>query len=42
MVKTLKPYREARLTPLMKLVMVVGIILMTIICFVVMQVPSLA
>ena len=40
--RQLKPYREAQLTPCMKTVLVVGAIAFTIICFIVMQVPSLA
>ena len=40
--RSLRPYREARMSPLMVTIMVIGIILMTIFCFVIMQVPSLA
>ena len=40
--RSLKPYREAQLTPCMKTVLIVGAIVFTIICFIVMQVPSLA
>lgn len=40
--RTLEPYREASLTPLMKWSIIVGGVLFTIIMMIVMQVPSLA
>ena len=40
--KTLYPYKEARLTPCMINIMIIGIIIFTIIMFIIMQVPSLA
>lgn len=40
--KSLYPQREAQMSPLMWTTMIIGIIIFTIIMFVVMQVPSLA
>lgn len=40
--RSLKPYREAQITPAMMIVGTIMIIIMMIICFVIMQVPSLA
>lgn len=40
--RSLEPYKEATLTPLMVRALIVGSVLFTIICFLVMQVPSLA
>lgn len=40
--KSLEPYKEAQMSPLMKTIMIVGTVVFTIICFIVMQVPSLA
>ena len=42
MQKRLEPYREAQVTPTMMIVGTIMIIIMMIMCFVIMQVPSLA
>lgn len=42
MAKTLKPYREAVLSPIMAKMIAIGSVLFAIIMFIVMQVPSLA
>lgn len=38
----LKPYREAKMTPLMKWGIVIGSILFTAICFITMPITTLA
>ena len=42
MARSLKPYREARLTPLMKWSIIIGSVLFTIFWFLVMPVISMA
>lgn len=42
MQKSLYPYREASMTPLMWIIMIIGIIIFNIMIFLIMQVPSLA
>ena len=42
MAQRLEPYREATMTPFMKTIMIVGIVVFTILIFVMMNIPSLA